>query len=590
MDDAERQQILGALNTMEEGCSLVSAVRIAGGLSGARVYRLHIRRGPNPASPSIEGHRILKLAEVLHEDGDEKAAHDLCLRLAPGFMRQYAPELHPKSYHDRKQSALLFSLANYQDTADTVSPGLADPTRLPELTPLVSRMMLDGTGIPDPAAFNKPWTPTHDEVPVSDVLTAWLGNRIDLAADRSKRLRAVAESRSRLWNGMALQFGHNMLRDPLRLLSETEFADHKTNRFYGLLHRDLHLGNILCKSAGGFPRQKDIRFWIIDFARASEGPLLFDHAYLFVSILCELDRSLTDPALFSLLEGSRDVECPLARTARTSLDGIAQAVESSAAKHTGYGMDILGQWHLAVFAAGLDWAHKRYLAERVHCAERAYLLSAFAAQQYLQHYQLRLSQPPDLAAGASHIANYPLRPEVPAFPAGPSTGPSGPGAQVSGLLLLNALLASRVRWEDLIEDLSTETLHKLQNGIAMSRDELLRIENLAAHEHLFEIPGNFPAFMACSSSDQDPEGMDARKDLVGETQSDANRQLRKLILDKKTFAAAKWLESVRDDLLPSKLKMQKRSLRTWTLKKGNSSRPQVDFAGQIAPHRLPYSG
>lgn len=76
--------------------------------------------------------------------------------------------------------------------------------------------------------------------------------------------------------------------------------------FDGMVHGDLHLGNILVDRT---LKRKD-QYWIIDFVVAIAAPLGFDQSYLELSILIGLSQGVEPHRIFNILEALDSADDP----------------------------------------------------------------------------------------------------------------------------------------------------------------------------------------------------------------------------------------------------------------------------------------
>jgi hypothetical protein len=191
-------------------------------------------------------------------------------------------------------------------------------------------------------------------------LEDWLGYRLD--PSKGKRLFDFAAIRT-LDKPSFVHKGVVYI-NPLWLCnSHAVTDDKKQTRFLGLLHGDLHTGNIFFDRLN--PAEKP--FWIIDWALSRECPLFFDQAYFEVSLLL---RELSGKPIERLVALLDTADSESQDTIQESIPQEHMALAASMkelrrsliewqhAKEPNRSDPFIHQWLLARVAAGLNWANK----------------------------------------------------------------------------------------------------------------------------------------------------------------------------------------------------------------------------------------
>lgn len=218
-----------------------------------------------------------------------------------------------------------------------------------------------------------------------DLMREWLGYRIDPTAGH--RLLKYVERK--IGSSPACVVAGGVLVNPLWLSTYKEITLSKFDvSFWGMLHGDLHAGNILVRSAD----VSRTKYWLIDFSAAKRGPLFFDHAYFELSLVLghispyNPDRELSLLRSLSKPEdsGEDDVvvveDVGLLSTLRALRKGIdAWRTEFEPNRHDSCAQQIM----LARVAAALNWANKNISDEM---RQSALLYGAWYATTYLQTF------------------------------------------------------------------------------------------------------------------------------------------------------------------------------------------------------------
>ncbi|TAG01784.1 MAG: hypothetical protein EAZ43_10770 [Betaproteobacteria bacterium] len=214
-------------------------------------------------------------------------------------------------------------------------------------------------------------------------LEDWLGYRLEPVA--GKRLHDFVTTKTQGRSAFA-DTGRVYLNPLWVCNSEAVAADFRSTRFLGLLHGDLHPGNVF------FDRVNPIEnpFWIIDWALSRQGPLLFDQAYFEVSLLLRELSGKPLERLVSLLE-SADSETQDADDGTIPQEHMALAasmkelrrslLEWQKDNESKRSDPFIHQWLLARIAAGLNWANKPVQETDRHLA---FVYAAKAATDFMR--------------------------------------------------------------------------------------------------------------------------------------------------------------------------------------------------------------
>jgi hypothetical protein len=165
-------------------------------------------------------------------------------------------------------------------------------------------------------------------------------------------------------------------------------AELKQGFFWGIIHGDLHPGNLIVNSVDDNVRQ----FWLIDLALARVAPLFYDHAYLEIALLISHLEGLGVERLFGILRAldasaktvsganvpAADVGIVIAvRKLRLTCDEWQKTKEPK--RFDSYKLQSL----LARIAVGINWANKP-LSDSARNVAVAY--AGWAARHFVQMY------------------------------------------------------------------------------------------------------------------------------------------------------------------------------------------------------------
>jgi hypothetical protein len=223
----------------------------------------------------------------------------------------------------------------------------------------------------------------------SEMLAQWLGHRITVEGRLPEFINRVIGASE---NANSFLIGDKILLNPFGLIQEGLLSNPKLglSPIIGFSHGDLHGGNILIH------RENPRNFYIIDFGfYESTAPLLFDLAYLELSLLIHERRNSSSLRLRDLVSAFRDFEDSreVSKAAKTSDDeGLLRAVGHLRSRITAWRVaqhperkeDIRKQLLLARIAAGLNFANKSTLCDHAASSDRLRLFSFEWAASNLQ--------------------------------------------------------------------------------------------------------------------------------------------------------------------------------------------------------------
>lgn len=347
------------------------------GASGAVVLLLDVI--PAQADGEPNGKFILKLSHPLKwvDQVAEKEAHRRAMDYARDFAGRHIPALldefprtttvtSPLGY------AMLYAVAggsldSYQAT------DARDSSRLLVIAESVASDILYAWADAVPGNMIRP----------HELLIEWLGYR--LSANEAQAFHTFANRF--LKNGLFFVPDGEALPNPLRFHEELKHADLDLRpRIGGLLHNDLHGGNLLCFSRDPLGRH----FQIIDFGLSTVGPIGFDQAYL---ELWALLRSLGEHPASRLLALMRSLDHPERRDpppdqtqwAADLAAKVRAGADTWKADRMGQRVDDVDrQLCLARVAAGINWANKCISDNWTHLA---LCYAGWAARLYIERHE-----------------------------------------------------------------------------------------------------------------------------------------------------------------------------------------------------------
>lgn len=360
-------------------CNVLQTLK--GGFSGARVYLIDVISSPQDPGPLSDGTYVLKLDKVSEREGsseDEAERHNKALLTQPAFSSKHIPNL---IRHFRRNDFLfvLYDVAGHSFRSLTQCFTFAHQP-LAERLNFLSKSLLTAFSSSQAVVWNQP---------AFNLIESWLSYRTQ--PDQSPLLHETAAKVC--GNRRTFVKSLHFLANPLELCLNFLKGVTLPISFQGLLHGDLHGGNVLWDKDG---RRED--FWIIDFALAREGSLMFDHAYMECFLAIEQLPESAPARLLSMLESLDARADTLGAQILSSNDlGLRDLLKSFRdgifewqTEHQKLRKDAVhSQWLLAQTCAGLNWANKN-IGE--HKRILAFCYAAHAARAYLQEYHAHVWQ------------------------------------------------------------------------------------------------------------------------------------------------------------------------------------------------------
>lgn len=352
---------------------------LSGGYSGAAVLLVDVeRRRANSEIGETEvkgGLHILKLDRFRARntaDADEAQRHSEATQWAPAFAAEHLPALE-RTTRDGAKLALLYRVAGNSLTRLARADLLGIETLQTRIQRTSYQLL---SGFNRQAAIEREYTNQQ-------IFSEWLGER--LTPSGGLRLQEVAASL--VGEKRAFVRSCRVIANPVKLALEGFGEKPLRAVFSGMLHGDLHRENIFWERL-----PEGDRFWLIDLAFARRGPLLFDHAYLELSLLLQKFEQQDPARLLNLLDslrqppesiGARFVPSEdygiltICRALRAGI-GDWQAQEQELRPDS-----VREQWCLARVAVGLNWANKRINDVLRHLA---FWYAGHAAREYLEEF------------------------------------------------------------------------------------------------------------------------------------------------------------------------------------------------------------
>jgi hypothetical protein len=198
--------------------------------------------------------------------------------------------------------------------------------------------------------------------------------------------------------GDAFIVGDTVLPDPrVALRLEPQNDSVALARFEGMVHGDLHLGNVLLEG-----QSTPDQFWLIDFALAKAGPLFYDQAYLECALLATFLPDTSPEHALSIMRSVPQSDFSGLQLADVGLAMCLGAVQSSlmrwAKNREPRRQDPFeAQLWLARIAAGLNWTNKPTSEADARIAA---VYAAWAAHSFLDQFA-----PDALSAARSRVVS-----------------------------------------------------------------------------------------------------------------------------------------------------------------------------------------
>ncbi|TCC01296.1 hypothetical protein [Kribbella soli] len=321
---------------------------LGGGYTDAEVSLCDIDGVGDLDGHQLDGQFVLKVA---HSTGKSQAnAHQAFVAGLETFASDHVPSLI-YSVADAGISVDVYDVAGYS----LESARSAERVDFEDRTEICGRAA--GDLLRDQIATAGP--PNY-RLLLHEVMHQWLGSGFP-SNRRGARIAALLAEQG--WSDSAFTYEGELLPNPLKVLSRMDFRDGELACFEGAVHGDLHLRNILvCGSA----LTNDLRYWLIDVDKVDPTPLLFDHAYLELSLLVHGMNTLSAGRIvpvLSRLDSAQAViqvdldgaDSGLVRQLRSVREAATATLEELEPKRP----DVWRrQYLLARVAAGLDWAAK----------------------------------------------------------------------------------------------------------------------------------------------------------------------------------------------------------------------------------------
>jgi hypothetical protein len=319
------------------------------------------------------GQYILKVQPSTVWPGEmpESSRHATAATRCPEFSHEHIPRLRFSSDND-DVSILLYDIAGHS-LSGFVSADVVDVGSLLHYCELISRSLLE--------SWNAKYT-VNNESTAGSTLASWLGYR--LRRKEAPNLHAFGAQLT--GERPVFLMAGRVLVNPLWLSSVEQVNISVAEvSFNGLIHADLHPGNVLVDRMG---RNLD-RYWLIDFALSRDAPLGFDHSYFELALLighldgADAQRVLNILEALEAPEGSADArKVPVQDLGIVSCAAaLRQAVNEWQKSHEPARTDsVHSQMLLSRVAAGLNWANKPISEVR---RRLAFAYAAKAATQYL---------------------------------------------------------------------------------------------------------------------------------------------------------------------------------------------------------------
>ncbi|WP_431885261.1 hypothetical protein [Micromonospora wenchangensis] len=345
---------------------------LAGGFTDASVLVCDVEG----TAGEVDGQYVLKVSGA--KDVDQGAAHQEFWDAVPEFAEARIPRL-VVSAADHEVRAELYEIAG-NSLRSIRTADLADYRDLRHSCAQVAGELLD-------AQLAKAKPPDYG-VALGHVLEEWVPNMYTDGRRRSA-LRHVAHKVGAGDNLLFVHCGEHLPNPHLVWGPDRPLHNQLIDVFRGRSHGDLHLKNVLLSGA---LQSKDLSYWLIDVNWGSDGPLLYDQAYLEVSAFLNGTRqsgSRSPLIVFSAVDNvqltSKLRMLPTDHTVFELIEGIRHGTEAVLTARQSRRADVWrAQYRLARVAAGLNWAAKPVdQPEDVELRVAAFLYAAWASKMML---------------------------------------------------------------------------------------------------------------------------------------------------------------------------------------------------------------
>ncbi|MGA8025645.1 MAG: phosphotransferase [Bryobacteraceae bacterium] len=236
-----------------------------GGKSGAGVFVVQVSPKDGPSEDAlIFGEYVLKfdaISKWAPAEPVEWQRHEAARRRNPVFGEDHIPPLIRHAELDGR-IAMLYDIAGSSLASFVTASAVENQGALLKQLRRISMAMLDNL---NPQREDKPG------VAAREILETILGYRLDGTEGRALHDFVLAE-----YGGAASTvIAGRVMANALQFCSNSVIREDASRVMYlGLLHGDLHLGNILLDKA----RPDSREFWVIDFALSAIGPIGYDHS------------------------------------------------------------------------------------------------------------------------------------------------------------------------------------------------------------------------------------------------------------------------------------------------------------------------
>jgi hypothetical protein len=364
-----------SLQNWAPGCKYALIRSLDSGRSSAVVYVIDIAPASGGQPVGLSGQYILKLQEKvgLWDPQSEYDRHKIASEQNPEFAIKHIPRLIQHA-DDPECMGILYEIAGHSlatvVAADTVQAGsIQHYGRV-----ITSKLLTD---------FNSGYG-IELEVSAQSTLESWLGYRLDPAQAPTLHEFVAKE----LGTQPVTIVAGRLMANPLWLCTCEAGGDASGVRFGGLIHGDLHPGNIMVDRQDADKGS----FWLIDFALSRSAPLFYDHAYLELALLLNHLDGHSRERIVGVLDAldeppgaGRIAMVPVADSGLVEcLRSIREGANTWQNTHEQHRRDTYdAQQLLARVAAALNWANK-HLSPANRSLSLAY--GCWAASKYLKTF------------------------------------------------------------------------------------------------------------------------------------------------------------------------------------------------------------
>ncbi|WP_461666718.1 P-loop NTPase [Gordonia sputi] len=386
VQDLPSDQALAHLQSQAVATEFTLIRSLGGGKSGAQVLLVDAR------GTQLDGQYVAKVQRV-HSRGENA---NTALRALGTYTNEHTPEIVLEG-RDGDWSIEVYDIAGFSmDTTKVLREVSNQGDRSAVLGELCAGLLS--------AQLNNEARRTVYKITAVQMLELWLGDRFwaqprYATIDEYSSIEVSAQRQ-------VIRLGAEILPNPLPVIQEIILDDaRRCGALAGLNHGDLHSANIITQ---GTLLRKNLNHWIIDANWSEQSPLLYDFAYLEISLV--LDHLAIDGPieLIVLLEELTSIENHAPEKRRfsgsdeyhdllESLAGIRSEVRDVLSDLQARRIDVWSQQILlARVGAGLNWASKPVKAE---WRTTALIYAAWAMREWLREFRNEEWQ--ELALGTS---------------------------------------------------------------------------------------------------------------------------------------------------------------------------------------------